>query len=329
MPHLTTLDLLAAMCLPGVGSATVRKLYEQARLGIPMSADIGLEKSLVGVLRTGTPLPTSADLKIAYDDAHEILNRSALLSITTLSPLDQSYPRRLLDLADFPPILYVKGSLSTVANSRKVALVGTREASALGLRLARTIASEISQLGICVVSGLATGIDTAAHQGAITGSGSTIAVMAHGLDQVAPKANEQLAQKILESNGALVSEHEVGVIPRPPQFVTRNRLQSGLSRASVVIESGFSGGSIHQGKFTGQQGRLLFVIKPDALDEGASAFKREGAERLEAEYHAKAVRGTAEILDFIPEFLNPPPDTSPLDDRAISSTPPSQQRLFE
>jgi len=180
---------------------------------------------------------------------------------------------------------------------------------------------------------LALGIDTVAHQGALTGSGSTIAVLAHGLDQIAPKTNERLADEILEKKGVLLSEYEVGVSPRPPQFVFRNRLQSGLSSGSVVVESGFSGGSIYQGKLTSEQHRLLFVVMPDADLPGASDFKREGGERLKCEYNATPVNRFESILELLPSFRSGSPETdavrhSPVVGKSVDGEPGTQMVLL-
>ncbi len=119
---------------------------------------------------------------------------------------------------------------------------------------------------------------------------------------MAPKSNEKLAEQILQANGALISEYEPGTVPRPPQFVSRNRLQSGLGRGSVMVESGFSGGSIHQGRLTTEQKRLLFVVSPSPDLPGSSEFKREGGDRLAAEFNAIRVKGLSDILERIPDF---------------------------
>ena len=298
---ISTRDLLAALQLPKVGPSAVRKLWASAN----DQAGASLLERLETVQGKRGAVLSDADVTRAYDKADEIVERSQQLKIHVLSLADSSYPSALLDVPDHPPVIYVKGNLETLANPRKMAVVGTREASELGLRLARKIASELSNLNICVVSGLALGVDTAAHEGAIRGKGSTIAVLAHGLDQVAPKSNEDLAAAILDRNGALLSEHEIGVIPRGPQFVSRNRLQSGLSRGSIVVESGFSGGSIYQGKFTTEQRRLLFVVMPDESLPGSAEFRREGGERLHKEFGARKISRLEDVWSAIPEFRAP------------------------
>lgn len=305
MSDLSTRDVLAALQLPKVGPSTVRKLWNAggSRAGGSLLEQI---ESLQG--KRGVPLSQS-QLQQAYDTADKIIEQSRKLSISVLSPVDESFPRALLDLPDYPPVIYVKGSLGTLGKPKKLAVVGTRQASELGLRLARKIASELSNLDICVVSGLALGIDTAAHQGALRGKGSTIAILAHGLDQTAPKSNEELAASILDHDGVLLSEHEIGVIPRPPQFVSRNRLQSGLSRGSIVVESGATGGSIYQGKFTAEQRRLLFVVMPDDSLPGVAQFHKEGGVRLHQEFGARKISRLDDILSAIPEFHMSSPDT--------------------
>lgn len=293
--ELKTRDLLAALQLPNVGPSTVRKLWARRSEFVQSTL---LQRVEAVLAKRAAPL-TQLHLDQAFERADQILAESGKLEIQTLSPLDDAFPKALLDLADFPPVIYVKGDLSTLLNPQKIAVVGTREASDLGLKLARKIASELSNLNYCVVSGLALGIDSAAHTGAIKGPGSTIAVLAHGLDQIAPRSNESLAASILENRGVLLSEHEIGVIPRGPQFVARNRLQSGLSRASIVVESGATGGSIYQGKFTTDQKRLLFVVMPDETLPGSSDFRREGGERLAKEYGAKKISKLDDMLALV------------------------------
>ncbi len=313
MENGTTRDLLAALQLPGVGPTTVRKLW--------VARSTGQGRSLIETIqpKKGVSI-TDQKISEAYEKADQIFEESAKRSISLFSPADEEYPRALLGVPDYPLIIYVKGSLKTLGNPKKLAVVGTREASELGARLARKIATELANLNVCVVSGLALGIDSAAHNGAIKGPGSTIAVLAHGLDQVAPKSNAGLAEAILANEGVLLSEYEVGVIPRGPQFVARNRLQSGLSRGSIVVESGHSGGSIYQGKFTTDQQRLLFVVMPDDSLPGAKEFNREGAQRLHKEFGARIVSRLDDVLSAIPEF-QAPIEAQPGGGSAIESVP--------
>ncbi len=218
--------------------------------------------------------------------------------------LDQEFPARLLEIEDVPPILYVKGN-SQILNSKCAALVGTRKSSTAGEEMCGIAASVLVEEGFAVVSGLALGIDSAAHVRTLGEKGNTVAVLAHGLDRVTPSQNEVLAEKILQSGGALVSEHPPGVPPMKAEYVRRNRIQSGMSLCSIIAESGEAGGSIHQATFTVRQGRKLFVIFPPRPPEG---FNTSGALHLIHSLNATPVSSREELRKFLRELnqLGPP-----------------------
>jgi DNA processing protein len=196
------------------------------------------------------------DRIIAESKAKQIIDDCSVKQIAIFSLLDPQYPPRLRSIKDAPPIIYVLGSHPAILVDGG-AVVGTRNASATGQRVARRIAETLTFFDLSTISGLALGIDAAAHAGALDAKGKTVAVLAHGLDTVAPKSNQKLAERILTSGGALISEHPPGVPPRPPEFVRRNRIQSGMAMFSVVVESGEVGGSMHQARFTKEQGRHI------------------------------------------------------------------------
>lgn len=171
------------------------------------------------------------------------------------------YPSLLRTIPDPPPTLYVRGEL---APKRCVACVGTREPSAFGIEVTRRIVRALVARGYGIVSGLASGVDTVAHRTALEAGGYTIAVLAHGLDSVYPAANRELAKEILAAGGALVGEHPDQTSPSPRSFVRRNRIQSGLSLGTIVMQTDLAGGSMHTARFTLVQGRKLFVPVPPA-----------------------------------------------------------------
>jgi DNA processing protein len=169
----------------------------------------------------------------------------------------------------------------------------------LGRSWARQIAELLALNDITVVSGLALGIDTEAHIGALSGRGGTVAILAHGLDQITPSSNRPLADKILANGGVLLSEHPPGVPPRRAEYVRRNRLQSGMSVCSIVVESGREGGAIHQARFTRSQGRDLFTVVPPKGMAGAAAFNNDGAEYLTSEMNARALTKREDLLTLV------------------------------
>ncbi len=169
------------------------------------------------------------------------------------------YPPLLRVIPDPPGTLYVRGALSP---RPYVACVGTREPSPFGVEVTRRLVTALVARGYGIVSGLALGVDTVAHRAALAAGGHTVAVLAHGLDTVYPGVNRDLAEEILAAGGALVSEQPERTSPSPRTFVQRNRIQSGLSLATIVMQTDLAGGSMHTARFALVQDRLLFVPVP-------------------------------------------------------------------
>lgn len=187
---------------------------------------------------------------------------------------DVGYPHLLARISDAPPVLWLKGNLTTQDN---LALVGARNASSLGSRMARLLATGLGQEGFTVVSGLARGIDTAAHLAAL--ETSTIAVMAGGVDVIYPRENQKLAEEIAEC-GALISEQAIGLPPQARHFPRRNRIISGLSRAVIVVEGAAKSGSLITAREALDQGRDVMAVPGHPLDARASGCNmliRDGA----------------------------------------------------
>ncbi|TSC95739.1 MAG: DNA processing protein [Parcubacteria group bacterium Athens0714_26] len=178
------------------------------------------------------------------------------LGIRIILKEDEQYPALLKEI-DWPPFaLYIKGSLPA---KKTVAIVGTRKATAIGRAFAQNLAKELSVNDISVVSGLALGIDEAAHWGAVKARAETIAVLPTGLDRIYPNQNAGLAEKILESGGALISEYPIGTTSYPSNFIHRNRIVSGLCIGTVIIEAPEKSGSLTTAKFALQQNREVFI----------------------------------------------------------------------
>ncbi|WP_439517455.1 DNA-processing protein DprA [Hydrogenophaga sp.] len=196
-------------------------------------------------------------------DAQRDIDRGLALDVWPIPISSEKYPFSLRGIADAPPLLFVRGDQSVLAKVPGVAVVGTRKASAHGLVIATRVSQYLSERGWSVVSGLALGIDAAAHEGALLGKTPTIAVLAHGLEIAHPTANRPLAQRILEAGGVWVSEHPVGVKAMPANFVLRNRIQVGLSCASIIVEGEEQSGSKTQADFCLRNRRLLFAVLPE------------------------------------------------------------------
>lgn len=202
-------------------------------------------------------LPTKAELNAAEEEAKQIIDASEREGVKVIAVSDASYPNRLRSIPNPPTVLYVKGKLD-ILSQRAVAVVGTREPTSIGARIAERLGELLSQRGFVVVSGLALGCDTLAHEGSLKESGKTIAVLAHGLtaSEIYPKKNHDLAMRILE-NGAWVSEYPIGTKLHASHFVQRDRIQSGLSNAVAVVETDTDGGTMQTAKFCVEQNRIL------------------------------------------------------------------------
>ena len=231
-------------------------------------------------------LPASAYQALRSKDlfkrAAEEIAECQKQGVAILTLEDAQYPESLKQIYAPPFVLYVKGSLPDEVSPR-IAIVGSRNASIYGQRAAETIAQDLAQAGVVVVSGLAIGIDASAHRGAVKAQGVTLGVLAGGLARVYPVQNRKLAQAMLESGGALISEYPVRMLPRPGYFPIRNRIISGLSRAVIVIEAHTKSGALITADSALEEGREVFAV-PGNVDslrsQGSNALLKEGAKLI-------------------------------------------------
>jgi DNA processing protein len=209
-----------------------------------------------------------------------VLDRLSSLGIRPLTLLDDEYPPSLRVVADPPPVIFVRGRL-TSADHRAVALVGTRRATVYGRSVADRLGRDLAAAGVTVVSGLAKGVDTAAHQAVVQAGGRTVAVLGNGLDQIYPPENGGLARTIVERDaGALVSEFAPGVPPDAVNFPRRNRIISGLSQVTVIVEAGERSGALITADFALEQGREVLVVPGSIFsptNAGSNALLKQGA----------------------------------------------------
>jgi DNA processing protein len=195
---------------------------------------------------------------------------------------DSHYPKSLLEITDPPPVLYAKGKLGLL-NQPSIAIVGSRNATSQGKENAEAFAKGLSSFGLCIVSGLALGIDGAAHRGALQANGSTIAVAATGLDIVYPSKHLDLAHQIAK-HGLIISEFALGETSKPQNFPRRNRLISGLSLGCLVVEASLQSGSQITARLATEQGREVFVI-PGSIhsptSKGCHQLIKQGAKLVD------------------------------------------------
>lgn len=195
---------------------------------------------------------------------------------------DPHYPKALLEIADPPPFLYAKGNL-TLLNQASIAIVGSRSASVQGEKNAEAFAHDLCGYGLCIVSGLALGIDAAAHRGALKANGATIAVVGTGLDIVYPAKHRDLAHQIVE-RGLIISEFSLGTPSKPQNFPKRNRIISGLSFGCLVVEANLQSGSQITARMAAEQGREVFAIPGSIhspMSKGCHQLIKQGAKLVD------------------------------------------------
>ncbi|MDO9540700.1 MAG: DNA-processing protein DprA [Kiritimatiellia bacterium] len=229
----------------------------------------------------------------------EELKRAAGLGAAIITPADGDYPKSLAQIHDPPLALYVLGKL-IAPDQRAIGMVGARHTTMYGRETAESLAYQLAHAGFTVVSGLARGIDTAAHRGALKAKGRTLAVLGGGLDYIYPAENKQLAAEIAE-NGAVLSEFPIGRKPDKTTFPIRNRIISGLSMGVVVVEAGLTSGALITANQALEQGRCVFAV-PGRIDSPSS----KGTHRL-IKNGARLVENVDDILQEF-EFLIPRPN---------------------
>lgn len=264
---------------PGLGAAAIRAMLRQ--FGLPQAvlstrrselSTYASEAVLEAIGSDEVDRAVRAALAWAAEENHHIL---------TLA--DEGYPRALLEIADPPSVLYAVGKTSLLQRPL-LAVVGSRNATAQGERNAESFAKALSDSGLTIVSGLALGIDAAAHRGGLAGAGSTVAVLGTGVDVVYPRRNAELAAQIAE-HGLLLSEFPLGTPPIAHNFPRRNRLISGLARGCLVVEAAAASGSLITARAAADQGREVFAIPGSIhspLSRGCHALIKAGAKLVES-----------------------------------------------
>lgn len=267
---------------PGVGGETGRKLL--GAFGLPeniFSANFSALLNTVSERVAHAIVAQPSDETLSQIDKTIEWAQQPGNRVLTLA--DDDYPKALLDISDPPLLLYVKGRLDLLSHS-SLAVVGSRNATAQGISNAEKFSEILSQAGLTISSGLALGIDTAAHQGGLRGSGSTIAVIGTGADIVYPARNRGLAHQIA-AEGCIISEYPLGMPPIAANFPRRNRIISGLARGVLVIEAAAQSGSLITARMAGEQGRDVFAIPGSIhspLSKGCHQLIKQGAKLVES-----------------------------------------------
>ena len=223
-----------------------------------------------------------APVRDAFAEARRALARAAELEFGAIPWTDASYPTLLSGITEAPPVLWTRGPIGA-CSAPTVAIVGSRAASPYAIEVAERLAADLSSRGITVVSGLARGVDPAAHRGALAGGGRTVAVLGSGLDIIYPSEHTKLAARIAAA-GCLISELPPGTPPRRAHFPRRNRIISGLSLAIVVVEASDHSGSLITARYGLEQGREVMAVPGNVLsgrNRGSHALLKDGAKVVE------------------------------------------------
>ncbi|OQM73220.1 DNA-processing protein DprA [Manganibacter manganicus] len=298
------LSWLRLIRTPNVGPASFKALID--RFG---SADTALEMlpelMISGGANRIARIPSVAEAEAEMQIAARFGSRFVCIG-------EPGYPTLLESMDHPPPLLAIKGD-NTIGSVPAVSLVGARNASLAGIKMAGMLAREIGQKGYVVVSGLARGIDTAAHRGSLTTG--TVGVFAGGLDKPYPPENINLCDEIVENGGALISEMPFGWQARAQDFPRRNRLVAGMALGLVVVEAAKRSGSLISARLAGEMGRLVFAVPGSPLDPraaGANSLLKDGA---------ILVTETADVIDALAPLTITPIDALPLEEEPADSSP--------
>jgi len=278
---------------PGVGNLIFKRLIDafdtaQAAMAAPrkvLTRIDGVSEGLATAIKQ-TRLPDSAESEIKRVDQ---------LGFRIVTLADNDYPALLLEIPDPPPFIYVYGNLPMHVNN--IAIVGSRHATQYGLSTTKHLSRDLVKHGLTIISGMARGIDTAAHEGALAAGGKTVAVLGSGLARIYPRENEKLYHQIAK-NGAVISEFPLDAEPEGHHFPLRNRIISGLSLGTVIVEATLRSGSLITARLAAEQNREVFAV-PGSI----KSFKSTGTHTL-IKQGARLVEQSQDIMDEIAHLLD-------------------------
>ena len=267
---------LAMTLTPGLGPTRVARAMEMAG-----DAERIFEMSLTEL--ESLRIPAKSAQFVADGRARAAAEKEARLVMdagaTYLTPQDEAYPQRLLEIFDPPSVLWVRGDVTQLSRPG-IAVVGTRAPSVYGLGMAELLSRDLANRGVTIMSGMARGVDTAAHKGALDAGGKTVAVWGTGLDVVYPKENKKLAESIVLSGGAIVTEFPMGTFPAPQNFPIRNRTLSGMSVGVLVIEAAEYSGTRITARCAMEQNRDVYAVPGNVTNKnswGPNTLIKQGA----------------------------------------------------
>lgn len=290
-----TLPWLALKSVPGIGNHLFKRLIKH--LKSPEAVFKASLDNLVRVEGVSARIARSIKQHKVPDSVKKEFDCVQKKGYKIITMADPEYPALLLHIPDPPPFLYVLGSLAGL--NKNLAVVGSRNATNYGISTARRLSRDLASIGITIVSGLALGIDSSAHRGALMGGGKTIAVLGSGLERIYPAENRKLFYQIAE-NGAVVSEFSLRTEPEAHNFPVRNRIISGISLGTVVVEATKRSGSLITARLAAEQNREVFAV-PGSIQ----SFKSTGTHTL-IKQGAKLVEHARDILEELVYIIDTP-----------------------
>lgn len=313
--------LVALSLVEGLGPGRIRSLVD--RFSEPTRVLRASRSELAGVAGIGPKLVKGVAAFDRWDLVDAQFKAAEKIGAQLITQDDTSFPEMLRHIFDPPTFMWARGDFE-IGDNQSIAIVGTRRASSYGREVASSLAAELVAYGFTIVSGLAYGIDTAAHRGALEAEGRSVAVLGSGVDRIYPSANRALARRIMES-GSVFSEFELGAKPDAANFPRRNRIISGMTWGTVVVEAYEDGGAHITARLAVEQNREVFAVPSPIERMGGAGL---GCNRLIQRGHAKLVTS---VEDIVVEFeqLRIPDGGSPKDTRPADPLTEIEQRLFE
>ncbi|WP_217631994.1 DNA-processing protein DprA [Thiohalomonas denitrificans] len=306
---------LALLHAPGVGPVTFSDLLGRYGSAVAVFRE-GREQGALGTYLRGPDwVAVERDLAWSEEPGCRLLLQG-----------EPEYPEQLAVVADAPPVLFVRGDAALLSGPQ-LSMVGSRNPTPLGAETAREFAHHLAGVGLTVTSGLALGIDAAAHRGALSAEGSTVAVFGTGLDRVYPARHRELAHAIVEAGSTLVSEFPPGTAPLPGHFPRRNRIISGLSLGTLVVEAAPRSGSLITARQANEQGREVFAVPGsihNPLARGCHQLIRDGAKLVET-----AQDILEELAPQLEAIVNTPPASREADKASRESVPELDKEQLE
>jgi DNA processing protein len=279
MPKTTetpTLQWLALALTPGLGPTRARRLVE-----LMGSVEAVFRASLTELEATGIQAASAQSLSTgrSMEGAHDEMGRAASAGVHVVALDEPAYPGQLKQIYDPPMVLYVRGETDVISRPG-IALVGTRHPTPYGTGMAERLSCDLAARGLVIFSGLARGVDTAGHRGAIAGKGKTVGVLGTGIDVIYPKENTRLVEQILALGGAVISEFPIGTFPAPQNFPIRNRIISGISLGVLVVEAAEYSGTRITSRCALEQNREVFAVPGNVTNKnswGPNTLIKQGA----------------------------------------------------